>query len=350
MRIMLVTLALAGLVTVAVAEDEKKLSVGDAAPAIQADKWLQGDEVKKFEKDRVYVVEFWATWCGPCIVMMPHMSDLQQQYKKDVTFVGFSSKDPGNTEEKVVAFVKKRGPKLKYTFAYEDGRATNEAWMKAAGRNGIPCSFVVDRAGKIAFIGHPMYLDTVLPKVVSGKWDAKADGERVAEIEKEVSAVFKAMSGKDSEAALDALATFEKNHKELSGIPYFTYPRLNHMLLAKKTAEAKKHAETVVKKATAQEDPLALRTVSMVMRSPAAKDNKDLLALSLSAAEALLKTSGDKDASALLNLAETHFARGEKDKAKEAGQKALDAAENPNAKRQIAALLKKLEDDTKKDD
>src|SRR5262245_10257818 len=103
MRIMLAALALAGLATVAVADDEKnekKLSVGDAAPAITVDKWLQGDEVKKFEKDRVYVVEFWATWCGPCIVMMPHMSDLQQQYKKDVTFIGFSSKDNRGNNEK----------------------------------------------------------------------------------------------------------------------------------------------------------------------------------------------------------------------------------------------------------
>jgi len=85
------------------------------------------------------------------------------------------------------------------------------------------------------------------------------------------------------------------------------------------------------------------------MRTPAAKDNKELLALSLSAAETLVKVAGDKDASALLNLAETHYVRGEKDKGKEVGQKAVDAAETPAAKKQIAARLKRLEDDTKKD-
>jgi thiol-disulfide isomerase/thioredoxin len=152
MRIMLVALAFAGLATLSVAKDDgKKLSVGDAAPPVKADKWLQGKEVKGFEKDHVYVVEFWATWCGPCIVMMPHMSDLQQQYKKEVTFIGFSSKDQSNNEEKVTAFVKKRGPKLKYTFAYGEDRNTYNAWMQASGQGGIPCSFVVDKEGKIAF-------------------------------------------------------------------------------------------------------------------------------------------------------------------------------------------------------
>src|SRR5262245_46540030 len=51
------------------------LKVGDPAPLLKVTKWLQGDEVKGFETDKTYVVEFWATWCGPCIVMMPHMSE-----------------------------------------------------------------------------------------------------------------------------------------------------------------------------------------------------------------------------------------------------------------------------------
>src|SRR5262249_8386873 len=147
----------------AVVKPAVTLKVGDPAPALVASEWMQGEEVKKFEPDKVYVVEFWATWCGPCIVMMPHLAELQAQYKgKGVTFIGFSAKAPNNTQKQVAAFVKKRGPKLKYTFAYGDDRKTHEAWMGAAGRSGIPCAFVVDKASKIAYIGHPMYLDVVL--------------------------------------------------------------------------------------------------------------------------------------------------------------------------------------------
>src|SRR5262249_23769534 len=128
------------------------LKLGDPAPALKASKWLQGEEVRQFELGRVYLVEFWATWCGPCVMIMPQTAELQATYKdKGVTVIGYSARDEKNTEEQVAAFVKKRGPKLAYTFAYADDRATYDAWMTAAGQNGIPCAFVVDQAGRIAY-------------------------------------------------------------------------------------------------------------------------------------------------------------------------------------------------------
>jgi thiol-disulfide isomerase/thioredoxin len=87
--------------------------LGDAAPILRASKWLQGEEVKSFEPGNVYVVEFWATWCGPCVMIMPHLAELQAEYRdKGVTIIGYSARGEGNTEEKVAAFVKKRGSKL----------------------------------------------------------------------------------------------------------------------------------------------------------------------------------------------------------------------------------------------
>jgi len=352
MRNLFAALALVGLLAgLGLADDPKEtptkkvLKAGDPAPALKATKWLQGKEIETFEPGRVYVVEFWATWCGPCIVMMPHLSELQAEYKdKGVTIIGHSSKDPRNSEAQVTAFVKKRGPKLGYTFAYADNRDTNNAWMVAAGKNGIPCSFVVDKEGKIAYIGHPMYLDVVLPRVVEGKWNDKSKRE-VDRIEKEVNGLFTALRKTDREATLNLFKDFETRNPALSHIPYFIGPKMDMMLKTKKMNDARKMAEDVLARAIKQDDPTALRTVSSIMRSDAAKGNKDLLALSLRAAQAMVKVAGEDDAMALFNLAEAYFATGDRAKAREYGKKAVEAADTPARKRSLEQQIKKFEDE-----
>ncbi len=357
MRKLLTLAALVGLTTAVAAQNvkptpiikakqpEKKeptLKVGDKAPPLVATKWLQGAEVKGFAQGKVYVVEFWATWCGPCIVMMPHMGELQREYRSQgVTFIGFSAKDPNNTQAKVSAMVEKRGPKLGYTFAYGDDRETYNAWMKAAGRNGIPCCFVVNKQGKIAYIGHPMYLDAVLPKVVSGKW-TDTDNDGLKDIEKEVSAVFSATRDKDPNVFLKELAGFEKKHPKLAGIPYFNGPRLSSLVRAKKIDEAMKSAEQLIAKGEKSGDDRLLGSVSSALRGPDAKGNKELLALSIKAAESGVKVSGGKEPIPLYFLAEAYFASGDTTKAKAAGAKAIAAADG-NLKKQLEAMTKKYD-------
>src|SRR5205085_10443806 len=124
------------------------------APALNVTKWLQGEALTTFEPGKVYVVEFWATWCGALHGFMPYLAELQARYKaKGVTIIGFPSRDlrgmPDNTEEEVAAFVKKQRPPLRYTIAYADDATAADAWLKAAGQKGF-CTFVVDKAGRIA--------------------------------------------------------------------------------------------------------------------------------------------------------------------------------------------------------
>ncbi len=70
--------------TPAATEEEKtdstgELLIGDPAPQISIGKWVKGNPVESFAKDQVYVVEFWATWCGPCLANMPHLASLQTE-------------------------------------------------------------------------------------------------------------------------------------------------------------------------------------------------------------------------------------------------------------------------------
>lgn len=148
----IVTACLLAVVGPAVAQD---LTVGSDAPELHIAKWVKGDAVdlSKAKADEVYVVEFWATWCGPCLSSIPHMSEMQDHFKsKGVTFIGVSDEKTSVVEKFLNGGWDR---KMRYTVAMDDDGKTNKAWMKAAGKGGIPTAFVV-KGGKIKWIGHPM--------------------------------------------------------------------------------------------------------------------------------------------------------------------------------------------------
>jgi thiol-disulfide isomerase/thioredoxin len=146
------------------------LKVGDAAPKIQVSRWVQGEEVKKFEGDKVYIVEFWATWCGPCVASIPHLNEIHQRFKdKGLVVIGQNVME--EDAKAPVDFVKKMGGKMTYRVTLDDKASDGfmaRNWLTAAEQNGIPCAFVINKKGKIAYIGHPMSLkDSVLETLLA---------------------------------------------------------------------------------------------------------------------------------------------------------------------------------------
>jgi thiol-disulfide isomerase/thioredoxin len=184
-----VVLCVVGVVSLAADE------LGDSAPELSVAEWVKGGPVSIAEGKgkNIYVVEFWATWCPPCRASIPHLTEMQEKFRdKGVVFVGVTAED----SETVRPFVEKMGEKMKYAVAIDDGRKTNDGYMKAFGVRGIPHAFVVDKEGLIVWRGHPTSgLDQVVEQVVAGTYDH----ERIVRLNKLLSEYVTLAKGEDQD-------------------------------------------------------------------------------------------------------------------------------------------------------
>lgn len=100
-------------------------------------------------KGKVVILDFWATYCPPCLEGIPHFVSLQEKYKNDLVVVGLNV---GGDEDKpkIPAFVEKL--KVNYTLGYPDDELSSSLMRQ---NSAIPQTFVFDRDGKYinGFIG-----------------------------------------------------------------------------------------------------------------------------------------------------------------------------------------------------
>ncbi|WP_024512523.1 TlpA disulfide reductase family protein [Bradyrhizobium sp. ARR65] len=170
------------------------LRMDSPAPPIKVENWLRGQPLTTFESGKIYIVEFWATWCRPCVAAMPHLIRLQETYKDSgVEVIGIAAAERAETVQeartKLETWLNEKFSNLNYRIGFDSTGEMNRLWMEASFSVGIPTSFVLDRDGRIAFIGHPEQLNDVLPKVLDGSWRTSdegktADSERIAESER----------------------------------------------------------------------------------------------------------------------------------------------------------------------
>ncbi|MBS1718066.1 MAG: TlpA family protein disulfide reductase [Armatimonadetes bacterium] len=148
-----------------------KIQIGGDAPALKVSKWIKGEPVNGFQKGQTYVVELWATWCPPCREWIPHITKLAKAHP-EVTFIGVSILE--KDQKDVRPFVEQMGAKMDYHVAIDLQSSPTEVvgymaknWLGECGQDGIPYSFIIDKNGKVAWMGFPWELESALMSVLS---------------------------------------------------------------------------------------------------------------------------------------------------------------------------------------
>ncbi|KAL4418880.1 hypothetical protein ABPG77_010049 [Micractinium sp. CCAP 211/92] len=128
--------------------------VGKPCPSITGLTFIKGDPVAIPSRAGPMVVEFWATWCGPCRVAFPHLSSLAQKHRgRGLVVVGINMEQDS---PQIRSFVAQQGGKMDYTVAVDSSGQAAAALMGAAQVSGIPHAFIIDGAGVVRHHGHPM--------------------------------------------------------------------------------------------------------------------------------------------------------------------------------------------------
>lgn len=230
------------------------LKLGDKAPEFKVAAFLKGEPLTGFEKGKVYVVEFWATWCQPCLANIPHLSAIAEKYAgKGLSVYGVSVMErTGVSADSMQRFIQNAtGAKMKYNVAWDgEGALMKKNWLDAAEQRGIPFAFVVDQEGRIAWKGYPASLDKVLPAILDRRWDIvkqaaeEEDNARLAKFDgNEVVKLLNPYMGKDYPGAMRVLDSLLEKEPRLLYFPKFGHFR-TYSLLATDTQAGIEYART----------------------------------------------------------------------------------------------------------
>ena len=322
------------------------LTVGSDAPALDVEHWIHKDQdklppVTKFEPGKIYVVEFWATWCGPCLASMPHLAELQTKLAdKGVRIISISDEDLPTVEEFLDREVR-QGPGAAsaedaegkkenkaqtyreltsaYSLTTDPDQSSYRDYMEAAAQNGIPTAFIVGKDAKVEWIGHPMEMDEPLNAVVEGTWDREAFAAELKaqqEAEKAMQDIFALLQKQEFDAAIEKIdAALAGASDNLS----LNLLKLQIYIATEKTDAAAKHLKQIF--AEVSDTPEVVNMVAWniyEMASQGRVTKGPLIDEALAAGEKTLKSIKDEDKASMLDtLAHLHFANDDLDKALE---------------------------------
>jgi thiol-disulfide isomerase/thioredoxin len=134
---------------------------GRRMPAFHVSDWINGGITASEIKGKVVIVDFYATWCGPCMAAIPHNNELLKKYHdKGLVIIGVCTSSHG--QENFVSNAKE------HSIEYPAGRDTELKSQKAWAVHYYPTYAVIDRKGVLRAIGlQPQHVEAVVEKLLA---------------------------------------------------------------------------------------------------------------------------------------------------------------------------------------
>jgi len=129
---------------------QSRFEVGDSVPLPKVTHWLEQVPENQQLTDRFIVIDFWATWCGPCIAAVPHFNTLVTAYadREDIIFLSMSYESPDRIQRTLD----------RIDFQSVVVTDTTNSTQEAYGIKGIPVTLVIGPAGRLRWKGQPAEL------------------------------------------------------------------------------------------------------------------------------------------------------------------------------------------------
>lgn len=313
--------------------------LGSKAPPLAIANWVKGEKAEKFEPGKAYIVEFWATWCGPCIQNIPHLTKLQKKYKdRGLVVIGISSADQGGIAV-VKPFVEKQGERMGYTVALDDSGKTALAYMAATGQQGIPVAYVIDRTGKLAWYGHPSNgLDDVVRSVLAEGFESAAYAKQRAALQERYEKIHGAIGSGDFDTAEKEMIGVARDFPDQTADSEMGRFVLMYAYKNDKPGAIEK-GKTLLAGALKDETERLAQMTEMLVNDPAAPEGAKDFALAM--AERVVAAEDDK-VIGYTTLADVRHMRGEDDLAIAAQEKAVAACPDEGSRKGHEAKLDQL--------
>ncbi|MEO1130003.1 MAG: hypothetical protein AAFX05_09925 [Planctomycetota bacterium] len=261
------------------------------------------------------------------------------------------SKSEATSKSKVDRFMTtEKGQEMTYRIAFDTGEHAAADFMQAAGQGGIPTAFVIDRTGKIAWIGHPEGgLEEVLAAVIKGDFDPIKFAEEQERMMQQAQALHQrfgmAMNNEDWDSVISiADEMLALNDKWFADRAVWKYIAL---IKDGRVEEAKKWAAQVAS-TLFHKDANQLNMFSWAIVGPDSMlDEKEVdTALGLRLAERANELTKSEDASILDTVARAHYVSGDLKAAIKYQTMAVDAAgEDSPMTTSLSATLKAYTDE-----